>query len=86
MTFVTSEPYIGPLGLGGVGDSRGMLESELRHHHIRWITNARVTRIEAGTMFIDELDEAGEIAKQHELEQDYMRRWRNSASSRSTAK
>ena len=29
MTFVTSEPYIGHLGLGGVGDSKGMLESEL---------------------------------------------------------
>ena len=26
MTFVTSEPYIGHLGLGGVGDSKTMLE------------------------------------------------------------
>jgi len=26
MTFVTAEPYIGHLGLGGVGDSQGMLE------------------------------------------------------------
>ena len=68
MTFVTSEPYIGHLGLGGVGDSRGMLESELRQHHIQFITNARVTRVEAGKMFIDELDEKGEVAKQHELE------------------
>ena len=25
MTFVTSEPYIGHLGLGGVGDTKGML-------------------------------------------------------------
>lgn len=23
MTFVTSEPYVGHMGLGGVGDSRG---------------------------------------------------------------
>ncbi|MDH3971830.1 MAG: NAD(P)/FAD-dependent oxidoreductase, partial [Gammaproteobacteria bacterium] len=38
MTFVTSEPYIGHLGLGGVGDSRGLLEHELRQHHINWIT------------------------------------------------
>ncbi len=30
MTFVTSEPYVGHLGLGGVGDSKGMLEPELR--------------------------------------------------------
>jgi len=34
MTFVTPEPYIGHLGLGGVGDSKSMLESELRQHHI----------------------------------------------------
>jgi sulfide:quinone oxidoreductase len=43
ITFVTSEPYIGHLGLGGVGDSRGMLESEMRQHDIKWITNAKVT-------------------------------------------
>lgn len=71
MTFVTSEPYIGHLGLGGVGDSKGMLESELRHHHIRWITNAKVTRIEPGKMYVDELGEDGDVLKQHELEFDY---------------
>jgi sulfide:quinone oxidoreductase len=53
MTYVTSEPYIGHLGLGGVGDSRGMLESELRHHDIKWITNAKVVKVEAGRMFIE---------------------------------
>src|SRR5579859_3606589 len=42
MTFVTSEPYIGHLGLGGVGDSKGLLESEMRQRHIKWITNAKV--------------------------------------------
>ena len=46
MVFVTSEPYIGHLGLGGVGDSKGMLESELRGRHITWITNAKVTKVE----------------------------------------
>ena len=25
MTFVTAEPYIGHLGLGGVGDSKGLI-------------------------------------------------------------
>jgi sulfide:quinone oxidoreductase len=53
ITFVTSEPYIGHLGLGGVGDSRGMLESEMRQHDIKWITNARVVKVEAGKMFIE---------------------------------
>ena len=67
MTFVTSEPYIGHLGLGGVGDSKGMLESELRNKHINWITNARVTKVEAGKMYVEEHNEKGEVIKQHEL-------------------
>ena len=68
MTYVTSEPYIGHLGLGGVGDSKGMLESELRNHHIKWITNAKTTKVEDGKMFVDELDSSGEVIKQHEIE------------------
>lgn len=67
MTFVTSEPYIGHLGLGGVGDSRGMLESEMRNRHIKWICNARITRVEPGKMFVEELNDAGELHKTHEL-------------------
>jgi len=67
ITFVTSEPYIGHLGLGGVGDSKGMLESELRNRHIKWIANAKVTKVEAGNMFVDEHDAEGEVIKQHEV-------------------
>jgi sulfide:quinone oxidoreductase len=67
LTFVTSEPYIGHLGLGGVGDSKGMLESELRNHDIKWITNAKTTRVEAGRMFVTEMDENGQPKKEHEL-------------------
>ena len=68
MTFVTSEPYIGHLGLGGVGDSKGMLESDLRNHHINSITNARTTKVEEGKMTVEELDAKGEVKKTHELE------------------
>ncbi len=67
MTFVTSEPYVGHLGLGGVGDSRGLLEHELRQRHIKWITNAKITKVEAGKVFADEVNEKGEVVKQHEL-------------------
>jgi sulfide:quinone oxidoreductase len=67
MTFVTSEPYIGHLGLGGVGDSNGLLEHEFRNRHIKWVTNSKVTKVEAGKMFVDQLDEKGELAQQHEL-------------------
>lgn len=67
MTYVTSEPYIGHLGLAGVGDSKGLLESELRSHDIKWITNAKTTRVEAGKMFVSEYNDKGEIIKEHEL-------------------
>jgi sulfide:quinone oxidoreductase len=67
MTYVTAEPYIGHLGLGGVGDSRGLLESELRSHDIKWITNAKTTRVEAGKMFVSEHNDKGEVIKEHEL-------------------
>jgi len=71
ITFVTSEPYIGHLGLGGVGDSKGMLESEMRNHHMKWITNAKVTKVEAGKMFVEEYDERGQKLKDHEVEFKY---------------
>jgi len=71
MTYVTSEPYIGHLGLGGVGDSKSMLESELRNHHIKWVTNAKTTKVEEGKLFADELNEAGETVKQHEIDFDF---------------
>lgn len=67
MTFVTSEPYVGHLGLGGVGDSKGMLESAMRDRHIKWICNAKVTKVEAGKMYVTEVDEAGNEKKKHEL-------------------
>ena len=67
MTFVTSEPYIGHLGLGGVGDSKTMLESALRERHIKWICNAKVTKVEAGTMHVTEHDEDGKPKKEHAL-------------------
>lgn len=67
MTYVTSEPYIGHLGLGGVGDSKSMLESELRANDIKWITNAKVTKVESGKMFVTELDDQGQVKKEHEL-------------------
>ena len=67
ITYVTAEPYIGHLGLGGVGDSKGMLESEMRSHDIKWITNARTTRVEDGTMHVEELNEDGEVKQTHAL-------------------
>jgi len=67
ITYVTSEPYVGHMGLGGVGDSKSMLESDFRNNDIKWITNAKVTKVEAGKMFVTEMDENGQPKKEHEL-------------------
>ena len=71
MTFVTAEPYVGHLGLGGVGDSKGLLESEMRDRHIKWICNAKTTKVEAGKMYVTEHDENGQPKKEHVLEFKY---------------
>lgn len=68
MTYVTSEPYIGHLGLGGVGDSKSMLESEMRNRDMKWITNAKTTRVEEGKMFVTQLDDLGQVYKEHEID------------------
>jgi len=67
MTFVTAEPYIGHLGVGGVGDTKGLLESEMRQRHIKWITNAKVDKIESGKLYATEVDEDAKPKKAHEL-------------------
>lgn len=65
MTFVTAEPYIGHMGLGGIGDSKGMMESELRQRHIRWIENARVTEVRPGEMDVRQHDAKGAPTDAH---------------------
>ena len=67
MTFVTSEPYVGHMGLGGVGDSKGLMESELRQRHIKWITNAKVAEATEGKLKVQEMDDEGKLRKEHEL-------------------
>src|SRR3990167_6385325 len=57
MTFVTSEPYIGHLGLGGVGDSKGLLEHEFRERDIRWHTNAKIKKVEQDKMTLEMVNE-----------------------------
>ncbi|MFA8362862.1 NAD(P)/FAD-dependent oxidoreductase [Burkholderia ubonensis] len=67
MTLVTPEPYVGHLGLGGVGDSKGMLESTLREHDIKWICNAKTNRVEPNILYATELDDLGHERRTHEL-------------------
>jgi sulfide:quinone oxidoreductase len=67
MTYLTPEPYIGHLGLDGVGDTKTLLESAMRERHIKWITNARIKKIEAGKVIAEELDDQGAVKTTHEL-------------------
>ncbi len=68
MTFVTPEPYIGHLGLDGVGDTKGLLESELRNRHVKWLTNTRIDRVEAGRMHVTTVNEDGSDKASQALE------------------
>jgi sulfide:quinone oxidoreductase len=68
MTYVSSEPYVGHMGLGGVGDSKGLLESELRQRHIKWVTNAKITAVTADQVLAQELDDRGQLLREHQIE------------------
>ncbi len=67
ITFVTSEPYIGHMGLGGVGDSKGLMESEMRQRHIKWIANAKVREVRPGEVVAVEHDAQGQVLREHVL-------------------
>ena len=67
MTFVTSEPYIGHLGLGGVGDTKTLLESALRDRDIKWITNAKIERVNPDSVDVIEHNEDGGVRRLHKL-------------------
>ncbi len=67
MTLVTPEPYIGHLGLDGVGDTKSALESELRGRHIKWITNAKTSAVDPGVLHADEIGPDGKAWKNHDV-------------------
>ncbi len=62
VTYVTSEPYLGHLGLGGIGPSRRMMEDLFAEKDIRYVTNVKVKRIEKDRVVYEDLD-----GKEHEL-------------------
>ena len=71
MTFLTPEPYIGHLGLGGVGDTKGLLESVMRDRDIKWITNAKIDRIAPDGVEATEVNEDGSPKKAYKLPSKY---------------
>ena len=67
ITYVTPEPYVGHMGLGGVGDSKGLMERELRQRDIKWIVNAKVLGAEPGKLKVQEVDAKGASGGETEL-------------------
>ena len=67
MTFVTPEPYIGHIGLDAVGDTKGLIASAMRDRHIKWITNARTTKVDAEKLVVEEVNDDGSVKATHEL-------------------
>jgi len=68
MTYVTPEPYIGHLGLDGVGDTKSTMESEMRERHIKWYTNTRIDEVREGMLKITEVNQDGSEKASHDLE------------------
>ncbi|PYE34673.1 sulfide:quinone oxidoreductase [Idiomarina fontislapidosi] len=67
ITFVTPEPYIGHMGLGGVGDSKGLMEHQFREHGIKWICNAKVTEFTQDKASFEVINDDGSIKSQQQL-------------------
>jgi len=59
ITYVTSEPYIGHLGLDGVGDTKGLLESEMRDKHVKWMTASKIQKVDPGIMHVESIADDG---------------------------
>ncbi len=57
MTFITSEPYVGHLGLGGVGKSRRLMEDEFADQDIRYITNSSIKEVKPGAVVLESGEE-----------------------------
>ncbi|CAO4843088.1 MAG: Sulfide-quinone reductase [Holosporales bacterium] len=67
ITFVTPEPYIGHLGIDGVGDTKSLLEHEMRQRDIKWITNVKIKEVEKEMMHVEEMDNIGGHKMAHTL-------------------
>ena len=51
--FVTAEPYIGHMGLAGVGKSRRLMEDEFADHSITPITNSSIKEVQPGKLILE---------------------------------
>ena len=64
MTFVTSEPFLGHLGIQGVGDSQTILTRGLKEEGFEAYTNCKVTKVEDHKMYVTQVSDKGETVKE----------------------
>ncbi len=68
LSFVTSEPYIGHMGLAGVGKSKEILTNKLREEGFDTYVNAAITHIDSEKVYFDEKDSLGKTIRSHAIE------------------
>lgn len=71
MTFITSEPYIGHLGLNGAGESQRIMTKLLKNQNITSYTNARIQEVSSHSILFHQLDENGKVVKKQSVEIGY---------------
>ncbi|MDW8344181.1 MAG: FAD-dependent oxidoreductase [Verrucomicrobiae bacterium] len=52
ITYVSSEPFLGHFGIGGLGAGRPMTEWFFRHTKIDWVLDAVIERVERGRVIL----------------------------------
>ncbi len=55
ITYITSEPYVGHLGLAGVGASRRIMEDLFAERSINHIANVKITKVESDKVIYEDL-------------------------------
>ncbi|CAN0455885.1 unnamed protein product, partial [Scytosiphon promiscuus] len=66
--FVTAEPFLGHLGIGGIGESNRLFEGVFRSRQIHWICNAAIDRVDEKAFHIVYFDEDGVQRGRKEVE------------------
>jgi sulfide:quinone oxidoreductase len=67
ITFITPEPFLGDLGIGGMEDSRSRLERAFASRDIAWINRAVVEGVDDAAVRVRRLDEQGTCVARYAL-------------------
>jgi len=56
ITYITSEPYLGHLGLGGIGPSKRLMEDLFDEKSIKYITNVKIKKVDKDKIIYEDLN------------------------------